>query len=213
MIGWWNLVFFTVLNYDVSYLEFIATVFGLLCVFLAARNTIFTWPVGLINIICSYVIYYNVALYSDMFLQIYFFITAMYGWYYWHQQKQIIKKVTTLNHRQHLIYGIVILTATLCLGYLMERIHLYFPSVFKVPAAFPYADTLIAVASIVANLLMAKRILDNWILWIAIDILATYLYYVKGIKFLALEYFIFTILAAYGLYGWGKEKCSYTQAI
>ncbi len=204
-------IFFTILGYPVTYLEFMATISGLVAVYLAARNIIFTWPIGIINIVTSFVIYFQVALYSDMFLQIYFFITALYGWYFWNRQKGIMKKITMLSVQQQVIYGIIICLATLILGYQMSSIHIYFPVLFSVPAAFPYADTLLAVASIIANLLMAKRILNNWVLWIGIDVLATYLYYVKGIKFLALEYFIFTLLALYGLYGWWREKQSYAS--
>ncbi len=210
MLEWWNSVFFSVLNYQVSYLEFSATVSGLACVWLAATNNILTWPLGIVNIITSYIIYYQVALYSDMFLQIYFFITAIYGWYYWNQQKGIVKKITKLTSKSKIVYAFVIIVATIILGYAMSHIHIYFPILFPVPAAYPYADTLVAVASIVANLLMARRVLENWILWVFVDVLACYLYYTKGIKFIALEYVIFTALASYGLYTWWKEKQGYT---
>jgi nicotinamide mononucleotide transporter len=211
MIDWLNGIFFSVLNYSVSYLEFLATISGLVCVWLAAKNNILTWPIGIINIVTSFIIYYQVALYSDVFLQIYFFITAIYGWYFWNQQKGIVKKITMLTSKKRIIYIIVIAFATIALGYGMSHIHIYFPKLFSVPAAYPYADTLVAVASIIANFLMAKRILENWVLWIFVDVLACYLYYTKGIKFIALEYVVFTALASYGLYGWWKEKSGYTS--
>jgi nicotinamide mononucleotide transporter len=211
MLEWWNSIFFSVLNYPVSYLEFLATISGLACVWLAAKNNILTWPIGIINIFTSFVIYYQVALYSDVFLQIYFFVTAIYGWYFWNQQKNMVKKITTLTLNSKIMYASIILVATFVLGYGMTQIHFYFPKLFPVPAAYPYADTLVAVASIFANFLMAKRILENWMLWIFVDVLACYLYYTKGIKFIALEYVVFTALASYGLYGWWKEKSRYTS--
>jgi nicotinamide mononucleotide transporter len=205
-------VFFELLGYQVSYMEFIATMAGLVCVFLAAKNNILTWPVGIINIITSFVIFYQVALYSDMFLQIYFFATAIYGWMYWNKQKEVVKKVTTLNLKQRLTTAIILVFGTLMFGYFISQIHLYFPDTYSFPAAFPYADTLVAVASIVANYLMAQRRLENWILWIAIDILACYLYFAKGIKFIAFEYIVFIALAAFGLYQWWQEQRSYDKA-
>jgi nicotinamide mononucleotide transporter len=210
MLDGWNCVFFSVLNYQVSYLEFLATISGLVCVWLAAKNNILTWPIGIINIITSFIIYYQVALYSDVFLQIYFFVTAIYGWYFWNQQNGTLKKITSLTFKSKIIYASIIIVATFIFGYGMSQIHLYFPQLFPVPAAYPYADTLVAVTSIIANFLMAKRIFEHWVLWIFIDVLACYLYYTKGIKFIALEYVVFTAIASYGLYGWWKERQSYT---
>jgi nicotinamide mononucleotide transporter len=210
MLAWWNSIFFSVLDYPVSYLEFLATISGLICVWLAAKNNILTWPIGIINIVTSFIIYYQVALYSDVFLQVYFFVTAIYGWYFWNQQKTIIKKISQLTLKSKIACTSIIIITTLILGYGMSQIHFYFPKLFPVPAAYPYADTLVAVASIVANFLMAKRILENWVLWIFVDLLACYLYYTKGIKFIALEYVVFTALAAYGLYAWMKERKRYS---
>jgi nicotinamide mononucleotide transporter len=211
MLDWWNSIFFSVLDYQVSYLECLATMSGLVCVWLAAKNNILTWPVGLINIISSFIIYYQVALYSDVFLQIYFFVTAIYGWYFWHRQKDTLKKITSLTFKSKIAYTFIIMVATVILGYGMSQIHLHFRKLFPVPAAYPYADTLVAVTSIVANFLMAKRVITHWILWIFVDVLACYLYYTKGIKFIALEYVIFTAIASFGLYAWQRERQSYTK--
>lgn len=84
----------------------------------------------------------------------------------------------------------------------MSLIHEFFPTAFPEPAAYPYADTLVAVASIVANTLMARRFIESWVLWIGIDVICVYLYFQKDIKFIAFEFLIFLILAFYGLYSW-----------
>ncbi len=73
--------FFTVLENKVSYIEFIGTVLGLISVFLAARANIFTWPTGILNAIFFLIIFYQIHLYSDMFLQCYFCGMGVYGWF------------------------------------------------------------------------------------------------------------------------------------
>src|SRR6187549_692321 len=86
--------FFRILEHPVSYVEFIGTVLGLISVFLAARANIFTWPTGIANAIFFMVIFYQIHLYSDMFLQMYFCGMGVYGWFTWkykaeHEQSDI----------------------------------------------------------------------------------------------------------------------------
>ena len=92
--------------------------------------------------------------------------------------------------------------STLVLGFLVSNIHHYFPELFTKPAAFPYVDSFVAVASIIANTLMAKRILENWIIWIVVNIICVFLYFQKHILFVSFEYLIFLGLAVYGFWHW-----------
>lgn len=198
-------VFFNILNYSVSYIEFAATIAGILAVWLAANSNIFSWPIGLVNISLSFIIFWQVQLYSDVFLQIYFFIIGVYGWYNWKFEIREKIPIKTLPSEQHLKYLAIILVLTILLGLLMSKVHLFAPSLFIKPAAYPYADTFIAVASIIANTWLAKRILENWFLWIIINIVCIFIYFIKDIPFIAFQFFIFLILAIFGHLNWKKE--------
>lgn len=99
------------------------------------------------------------------------------------------------------------------LGNYMTQIHMVLPEIFTEKAAYPYADTWVATTSIVANTLMAKRFIESWILWIAIDVLCVYLYYQKDIHFIALEFLFFLGLATYGLYSWMHLKKQQDQSL
>ena len=200
-----NHVFFEILNYPVSYIEFVGTLAGIIAVFLAAKSNIYTWPIGLINIVLFFIIFYRVHLYSDMFLQVYFFAIGIYGWIYWLKKNTIEVKIKLLSHRQRIQWSICIVLATLLLGFCISKIHIWLPTLFPNPAAFAYADTFVAVTSVVANTLMARRILENWILWILVDIICVYLYFSKGIIFVSFEYLIFLGLAIYGHIRWLNE--------
>jgi len=196
-------VFFTVLDHPVSYVEFMGTVLGLISVFLAARANIFTWPTGIANAIFFLVIFYQIHLYSDMFLQMYFCAMGVYGWYTWkyraeHQQSAI----RTLTNTNRLKLAALIAGAVLIIGTLISQLHVLLPQIFEKPASFPYIDTFVAVCSVLAVILLARRIFETWVLWILVDVTSIWLYFVKGVKLIAFEYVIFLSLAVLGILSW-----------
>lgn len=196
--------FFTALGYSVSYIEFIGTLTGLLCVWLAARDHILTWPIGLINVSCFFLLFWQLQLYADMFLQIYFFATGVYGWIFWYQKQPENEPIYALsNKRRWLLGGAAILLSGIT-GFVISRLHTWWPGIFEHPAAYPYTDSLVAVLSVMANLLLAKRIWENWLLWVLVDVVATIIYFQKGVKFLGIEYFILLVIATLGLIKWVK---------
>jgi nicotinamide mononucleotide transporter len=195
--------FFTVFEHPVSYVEFIGTVLGLISVFLAARANIFTWPTGIANAIFFMVIFYQIQLYSDMFLQMYFCGMGVYGWFTWkykaeHQQSEI----RTLSNTNRLKVAALIAGVVLIIGTVISQIHLLLPQVFQKPASYPYIDTFIAVSSVLAVILLARRIFETWVLWVLVDITSIGLYSVKGVKLIALEFVIFLALAVLGVLSW-----------
>ena len=195
--------FFTLLGSPVSYVEFIGTALGLTSVFLAARANILTWPTGIANAIFFLVIFYQIHLYSDMFLQMYFCGMGVYGWFSWKRRaEQDHSAIRTLSNRDRFIVAVLIASVVLIIGTLISRIHLILPQVFDHPATYPYIDTFIAITSILATILLARRTFETWILWIAVDITSIGLYSVKGVKLIAIEFVIFLALAMLGIYSW-----------
>ncbi len=196
-------IFFTVLGHGVSYVEFFGTVLGLISVFLASRANIFTWPTGIANAILFLVIFYQIHLYSDMFLQMYFCGMGVYGWFSWkYKAAHHRSEIRTLGNSQRLWIGIFIAVVVAVAGTLISQIHLLLPQVFDHPATFPYVDTFIAISSILATILLARRIFETWVLWILVDITSIGLYSVKGVKLIAVEFVIFLGLAVLGIVTW-----------
>lgn len=199
-----NNVAFEIIGYQISYVELIGTLFGLLSVYFASRANILTWGTGIINEICLFILFFQVQLYADMFLQIYFFIVTLYGWYNWKKKpKQNDIAMTTRRSKIWLTNTIII--GTLLSGLLFSNIHLYLPHYFKTEAAFPYIDSFVMVLSIIATVLLAQKKIETWYLWIAVDVVCVFLFFKKGIVFLALEYLVFLGLATYGLMNWKKQ--------
>lgn len=201
--------FFTVMGYPMSYIEFFGTALNLLCVWLVAKNKILNWPIGIVAVTLFFILFYEIRLYSDMVEQAYFFVTGFWGWYMWSRRKKTKDsddkgelQVTAGRALEIGLAAATVVIGTVSMGMLMSRVHLLLPSVFQAPADYPYLDALTTVMSFVATVLMVRRKYECWYLWIFVDFIGVWLYWVKGVKFIAIEYLIFLGLASYGLYKW-----------
>ena len=195
---------FTVIGYPISYVELIGTLFGLVSVYFASRANILTWGTGIVNELFLFILFFQVHLYADMFLQVYFFIVTIYGWYNW-KTKPVRHSITTTNKKLRWLIAIIIVAGSLLSGLMIKNIHIYLPDYFKVAAAYPFTDSLVMVLSIIATVLLARKKIENWVLWILVDAICVVLYVKKAVYFLSLEYLIFWGLASYGLYEWKKQ--------
>ncbi len=197
---------FTILNYTVSYFELVSTLTGLLAVILNARGKIINWFFGIISVATAAILFYNTQLYADLFLQIYFVATNIYGWYLWRKNRieNVVLDVAYLNKNERAYWGVGIVFSYLAVYVFIKNVHLIFPVYFTVPAAYPVADCSIWVLSMAGNFLSAKKKIESWYLWILVDILAPIIYFYKDLKFIALEYLIFLAIATYGLIEWER---------
>jgi nicotinamide mononucleotide transporter len=196
-----NNIVFEIWGYPLSYIELVSTVFGLISVYLASRPNIWTWPTGILNEFGFFILFFQVHLYANMLLQVFFFVVTVYGWYYWGAPASE-RRISRIKSDRY-IWLIVLLTGgTLGLGALVSNLNVLLPGVFAHPADYPYADAYTTVASIIAMLLLARKCLESWLLWISVDLVCIVLYHVKGIQLMALEYALFLIIATYGYLHW-----------
>lgn len=196
---------FHVLGYPLSYIELIGTLFGLISVYFASRANILTWGTGIVNELFLFILFFQVQLYADMFLQVYFFVVTLYGWHQWNAKSSVIQ-ISKVNFKIRVALVTAIIIGTCLAGILFKEIHLLLPSFFKIQASYPFTDSFVMVTSIVATVMLAKKKIEAWYLWISVDLVCVILYLKKGIYFLSLEYFIFLGLASYGLYHWKNLK-------
>ncbi|MFY8035554.1 MAG: nicotinamide riboside transporter PnuC [Cyclobacteriaceae bacterium] len=204
-------IFFTLWGYSMSYLEFFGTIAGAIAVFLSARANVWSWPLGIVNVVLFFFLFYQVQLYPDMFLQVFFFITNLLGWYRWlHPQKEEFDKnkqlkVSRLSYRLWIIFTLVGFAGTVSFGFLAKNLNSMFPLLFSQPSAFPYADSFVTIMSIVATYLMVQKKVECWLVWIVVDAVACGLYFSKGILFVGIEYVVFCFIAAFGFWYWLKQ--------
>lgn len=206
-----NTVFFTLWDYPMSYLEFFGTLLNILTVWLCARKNIWNWPLGIVAVILFAALFYQIHLYSDLLEQVYYLVTGFWGWWMWSAIGKGVdgdrreRAVSSLSRAKVGVTLLVLLFGTLALGWFMARIHIFFPNIFMEPASFPYLDAFTTVASFAAQALLIFKKIENWYLWIMVDIIGVWLYSAKEVKFVALLYGIFLVLAISGLLAWKKE--------
>ena len=208
-------IFFEVWDYPMSYIEFFGTIAGGIAIFLSAKANVWSWPLGVINVILFFFLFYQVQLYPDMFLQVFFFATNLIGWWRWTHPKEFEEdrkkelRVSYMKRQQFLLIAVAGICGTFLFGSLAERIHEILPALFPKASAFPYLDSFVTVLSIITTFLMIQKKIESWIFWIVIDVVATYMYFAKEIKFVAIEYLAFCFIAGFGLWNWTREYRSY----
>lgn len=211
-------IFFTLLDYPMSYLEFFGTIAGAVAVWLSARAHVWSWPIGIINVILLFFLFFQIQLYPDMFLQIFFLITNILGWWRWthpklgEEDKKNELKISRMSMSVLGFTAIITIVGTIMSGLLAGNLHVWLPFIFSQKSAFPFADSFVTVLSILAQYWMLQKKVECWAMWIIADIVATYLYFMKEVKFLGLEYLVFCFIAAMGLYNWWRECNSYKPA-
>jgi nicotinamide mononucleotide transporter len=179
-------------------LEIVATTTGLLCVWLTARENIWAWPIGLINVGCFFYMFWEVKLYADMTLQILFFVLSIYGWIFWLTKREGAKVRPTrrINRRSAGALAVMLVAVTWVWGFLLST---------YTDASIPYLDAFIATLSIIAQYLLSSKVLENWLCWIAVDLLSIGMYAYKDLYAVAFLYLIFLGIAAAGFISWRKE--------
>ncbi|MFC2101126.1 nicotinamide riboside transporter PnuC [Bacteroidota bacterium] len=178
-----------------NYIEFIAVISGIIGVYLTAKQIIWCWPVAIVSVVLSLYVFFVAKLYQDSILQLFYLGMSFYGWYNWLHggTKKAELKVNwiRLNHALFLI--LIGFLSIIIFGYLFQN---------YTDAALPYWDATTTVWGIIGTYMMAKKMIDNWIVWIIIDLLNVGIYFYKELYGFTVLYFIFTLLAIYGLREW-----------
>lgn len=210
-----NNIFFEIWSYPMSHLEFWATITGGVAVWLSAKENVWSWILGLVNVVLAYMLFFQIHLYPDMFLQVFFFITNLIGFYLWKFPRAELAntnnelRITKIPLKP--LWGLIIVgfLGTIIMGSFSSRLHSFFPLVFSVPSAFPYMDSFTTVMSIIATFMLVKKKVEAWWTWLAIDILSTYMYFVKDVKLYSLLYAVFCLIALVGAIEWTRKYKAY----
>jgi len=182
----------------VSTVEAVATVFGLASVVLAQRKHVGTWPTGLVQVVLYVWVFFQAKLYSDVLLHVAYAILSVYGWIRWARRgpDAVELPVTRLGTGGFGAATAIAAAGTAALGYTMLR---------WTDAALPVWDAGIASFSLVAQTLLARKRLESWLFWIAVDVVAVGVYAAKGLYLTCGLYAVFLGLATGGWYTWRRD--------
>ena len=182
------------------FLELTAVIFGIISVLFARKNNILVYPTGLVSTIIYVYILFEFKLLGDFIINIYYSLMSILGWYLWDRKKNGSDEfpIAVMNRKDYLI-SIVIFTITLLF---IALVYHFFDKFTDWTA---YVDTLTTALFFVGMWLMAKRKIENWLLWIIADIISVPLYYYKGLTFSSFQFILFTIIAILGYLEWKKR--------
>ena len=180
-------------------IEVAAALLVIVNVALVARRSVLNYPVGIAAVILYFWVFAWAQLYSDALLQGFFLVLNLYGWWNWRRNREQMGtvQVLRLSWPARFAWGVGIAAATWGWGTLMHR---------HTDAAYPWWDAGVAIASVAAQVMMARRQWENWVLWIAVDVASVGLYSVKGLWPTTAVYSLLTGLAAWGLSDWLRAR-------
>lgn len=181
-----------------SLLETFGVITGILCVYLAAKNNIWSWPIAMISVVIYIFIFLEAKLYADTGLQFYFLLMNLYGWYFWSRKSENQKKVpiSAIKKKEIALSLIAVSVFTAGLGYLLKQ---------GTDASFPFIDSFCTACSLVAQIFLARKVMENWLIWIFVDLIYVGVYLAKDLHLTAGMYALYIYIAAIGYIDWRKE--------
>ena len=210
-------------GYDLSWIEAIGTLAGLLCIWLASLEKLVNYAFGLINVTLFAVIFFQIQLYASLLLQLFFFVANLYGWYAWSRQNtnnQHLLQIRWLSMKKALGWAVFCVVAiglmtiwinpvfawlTHIAVTVMQLLGLSVTMPQLQPDAFPFWDSCLMVLSVVAMILMTRKYVENWLLWGVINVISVMIFARQGVYAMALEYAILTLIALNGAWLWIKS--------
>ena len=207
-------------GYDLSWIEAVGTVAGLLCIWLASLERIVNYFFGLVNVTLFAIIFFQIQLYASLLLQLFFFAANIYGWYAWSRQTtqheaelQIrwLPKPKAIGWLAACVVAIGLMTVyidpvfaflTRVAVNVMQFFGLNVTQPMLQPDAFPFWDSCMMVLSIVAMVLMTRKYVENWLLWVIINVISVVIFALQGVYAMSLEYLILTFIALNGSRMW-----------
>ena len=181
-----------------SWLEIVAILTGIVSVYLTVTQSIYCFPSGIVNVLLYAFIFFSpdVRLYSDGILQCIFAILLVYGWIQWSSKKDVVVNPIKIDVKTALRLLLITIVATIILSYFMSTF---------TNAVYPVLDASLTCLSLAAQWMIAKKFLENWIVWIFVDIIYIPLYFERKLPLTSVLYLIFLVLAVKGYLEWKKK--------
>jgi nicotinamide mononucleotide transporter len=183
------------------YFELLASALGFIAIFLQIKQNVWYWFVSIIMVSMYIYIYIEAKLYADMSLQVYYLFISFYGWYAWlygntndDQNKELRVSSSTKNLIRKLT-GITIILFFAIAWFLIQFTN----------SDLPYWDSFTTALSFVATWMLARKKIENWLIWIVVDAVSVAIYIYKGLYPTAVLFLFLTFLAIVGYRKWKKE--------
>ncbi|MDO9040476.1 MAG: nicotinamide riboside transporter PnuC [Bacteroidota bacterium] len=183
-----------------NYIELLGAILGIAYIFFSIRQNILTWPVGLLTSALYVSVFFSTKLYADMGLQMYYVVISIYGWYEWIWGNSASSLEPLKVNRLKIRMGVLLAAISFVLFFLM-----WFILDNYTDSNVPVADSLATSLSIVATWMLARKILEHWLVWIFVDAFSIGLFWYKELYPTVILFVVYTIMAVIGYIEWKKE--------
>jgi nicotinamide mononucleotide transporter len=182
----------------VNLFEWIGVAFGLISVYLTVKQNVWCWPTGIVSVLAFAMLFFQIKLYADVGLQIFFLATSLQGWYYWLYggRNRTELPISFLSRRQIAATALTLCLSIIAIGYAFDT---------YTDAHIPFWDATASGLSVVAQILLMRKKFENWHVWIVVDVLSIGIYLYKAVYLTAGLYVVFLILAVGGLLTWRRS--------
>ena len=180
--------------------EGIAVFMTLAGIALTIKQHVSCWPVGIVGILAYFIVFVQSKLYADMALQPIFIAQSIYGWWFWARggrRDDGDAPIVTLSWRARVLVLAATGVTAFVVGMGLSR---------WTDAAAPYADATLSATSLAANWLLARKVLENWVLWIAANVGYVILFWRKGLQLSSGLYLILLAMAVAGFIEWNRAR-------
>ncbi len=176
----------------------VAVVITLAAVYLITRQVVWCWPLSMVGVTLYAVVFFEARLYADMGLQGLYFALAAYGWWAWLHggEDHGALRVSLASAKTKAVLLVVAMIAGLTLGFALSRF---------TDASLPFMDSSLTTFSIAAQWMQTRKLLENWLLWLAVDVLYVSMFLYMELSLTAGLYAGFLILAAMGYVQWRRS--------
>lgn len=180
-----------------DFLEIIGTFVGLIYLWLEYRASIYLWIASIIMPAIYIFVYYDAGLYADTGINVYYLLAAIYGWVFWtfggrkHQRGKL--PITSTPVKYIFPLALVFLVAFFGIAWIL---------ISFTDSTVPWLDSFTTALSIIGMWMLARKYVEQWLVWIGVDIVSSGLYIYKELNFTAALYAIYTIIAIFGYLKW-----------
>lgn len=183
-----------------NYIEILGVITSLIYLYFSVRQYILLWPFGIISSSFFIYIFFVNRFYADMSLQGYYLVVSVYGWFHWVRGSRKSAHDRLPVTRISLKTGLILLPIFIFLWLSMVKILDHYTD-----SDIPWGDAFMTAGSIIATWMLARKILEHWLIWIIVDAVSVGFYLYKEMYPTGLLYFVFTIIAILGFFAWKRE--------
>lgn len=182
-----------------NWIELIGVITGLLYLFFSIRQIIWVWPLGILTSAFYIVVFFDSGFYADMSMQVYYLAISFYGWYFWiygkGKQEEVLP-VSRITRKAALWSALIFVILFVVIGLVLD---------YYTPSVVPWWDSGTTAASIVATWMLARKIIEHWLVWVVVDAVSMGLYMHKGLYLTVFLFLVYTLLAVVGYVQWKKS--------